>query len=333
MRPGHGRPVVIGLSIAAFTASGATAAAVPLDTSSVSEATGVDVPQLSAPQVEAPQVEVPQVQAPQVQAPRLPSAPSVPSTPSVPSGPSAPDVGGVLESAPSLSSPQTAPSSPSAGTLATAGGQASASSGGAEAGSGTGGGERAQGQQARAAWRADRFEAEVKKLRGCLAALTATERQVASLRAGVPFGRPMSRAEVARHLDISRKLARQLERSALNSLRAAARADRCGPGEPPAFTAAPLAMKGSLETITATRASGTSVASGEGGDSGDDGRSSGTNVVASVFDQGPGMAGLAGSLLVENPSVSAVAVGFGVLLITAAALHVHRRRAALVSQG
>lgn len=324
MRPGHGRPVLTGLTIAAFAASGATASAVPLDTSSVTDATGVQTPSVSTPQV--PQVSVPQVQTPQL--PSTPQVPSLPSTPSLPSAPSVPDAGGeLLDTAPSLTTPEPVPVVPSTSSAPTED-QATASGDGSGSGAGGADGEA---PQTRAAWRANHFEEEVRELRGCLAALSARERQVASMRAGVPFGRPTSRAEVARRLGISTRLVRELERSALNSLRAAARADRCGSGgSASAFAPAPLAMKGSLETVITAQAAGTATVASSGADDAERQEGSaglpGTNVVASVFEEGPGIAGLSGSLIVENPSVSSVAVGFGVLLLIASGLHVYRRR-------
>lgn len=318
MRPGHGRPALTALTIAAFAASGATASAVPLDTSSVTDTTGVRAPSVGLPST-------PQVQAPQL--PSTPQVPSLPSAPSLPSTPSVPQVGGqLLDSAPSVT--ESMPVVPSTSSAPAAG------EGAGTSGSSSSGGSGSRSEEApptRAERRANHFEQEVRELRSCLAVLTARERQFASMRAGVPFGRPMSRGEVARRLGISLRLARQLERSALHSLRAAARADRCGRGEPVGFGPAPLAMKASLETMIATQSAGaTSVASSDSDSSrgGGSGSAPGTNVVASVFEQGPGMAGLGGSLLVENPSVSSVAVGFGILLILAAAAHLYRRRLA-----
>ncbi len=158
------------------------------------------------------------------------------------------------------------------------------------------------------------------------------------MRAGIPFHRPMSRAEVARELGISRERTRELERSALGYLRAAARADRCAPGGAGAFTGAPGAMNGTLETIavsgtmsvsgaTATRAVPLADADDPAGLSRAGDGSYGIDLVSGVFEWRSRMAAVGGSLMLENPGASAAAIGFGLLLLVGGAAHVHRRRA------
>jgi hypothetical protein len=93
---------------------------------------------------------------------------------------------------------------------------------------------------------------ELTELDGCLYALTPIERRVLFLLSGVNRRRSYSRAQVAAHLDMSRKRVGRIKRRGLRRLRGTARADGC-------------ARSGAGKASVATVPSATSAFSGESG--------------------------------------------------------------------
>jgi DNA-binding CsgD family transcriptional regulator len=86
------------------------------------------------------------------------------------------------------------------------------------------GGKAAQRRRARER----RFRTRVKRLRGCFGVLSARERRVLTLRAGLGDERPQSRRRVADELGVGRGEVRSTERRALRRLGAARRSGGCG---------------------------------------------------------------------------------------------------------
>ncbi|HZV75282.1 MAG TPA: sigma factor-like helix-turn-helix DNA-binding protein [Conexibacter sp.] len=75
-----------------------------------------------------------------------------------------------------------------------------------------------------------RLERAVARLQACLSGLTERERRILTLRAGLGPGPALSRAQVARLLDLSLTRTGQIERRGLRRLGALDRAGRCAGG-------------------------------------------------------------------------------------------------------
>jgi len=205
----------------------------------------------------------PSVQVPQVQVPRLSPAPSLPKA-------QAPTVGVPAVKLPSLPSGGRALARRPGGAVpaggATAGGNGSGASGSGKAGSSAPGGSSgslrsssstggvarvaspsaagrplsARQRRAREARKQRALRRDVRRLRGCLDAVSPFERQVLVLRAGLA-GRAHSRSEVARVLDTSAPRVHRGERSGVQGLREAARSTGCG-GRAPTSSVDPVAL-------------------------------------------------------------------------------------------
>jgi len=195
----------------------------------------------------------PSVQVPQVQVPRLSPAPSLPKA-------QAPTVGVPAVKLPSLPSGGRALARRPGGAVpaggATVGGNGSGASGSGKAGSSvpggssgslrssssssTGGVARVASPSAREARKQRALRRDVRRLRGCLDAVSPFERQVLVLRAGLA-GRAHSRSEVARVLDTSAPRVHRGERSGVQGLREAARSTGCG-GRAPTSSVDPVAV-------------------------------------------------------------------------------------------
>jgi hypothetical protein len=75
------------------------------------------------------------------------------------------------------------------------------------------------------------LRATVAEASGCLGDLSAGQRRVLTLRAGVGAGPPRSRGAVAKRLDVSERRVARLERAGLRRLRTLDRAGACSPPE------------------------------------------------------------------------------------------------------
>ena len=212
------------------------------------------VPTVTTPTLLDPVVEaVPPVPRPPA-TPQVPAVP-LPQTPRVPGVTTVPNVGGV----PNVSGVPNAPAVPNRRPASSPGGQAtggnaparSPSSGGSGSGATSTGGSAGDAPGAgrpagpagsgspasvrrttvRRVRRERRLRATVRRLQGCFGALSALERRVLVLRAGVGAGPPRTRSRVARRLDLSMRRVTRLERRGVRTLRRLAGAGRCG-GEP-----------------------------------------------------------------------------------------------------
>jgi Sigma-70, region 4 len=105
-------------------------------------------------------------------------------------------------------------------------------------------GARAPASRRRAERRERRLRRSVVRLSGCLDDLSAAQRRVLVLRAGVGEASPRTRQGVARALDIRVQRVRRIERRGLRRARELDRADACGAAV--AGGAAPVISTGSL---------------------------------------------------------------------------------------
>lgn len=230
--------------------------------------------------VEVQQVDVPKL-LPDAELPQLPgggdsvSVPELPGLPQLPGGgggggggglPSVPDAGSLLgdgsggsgtgDGGGGATVPGAAP--PGGGSSSAPSSQTQASGSRSTASSASSGGGRSSARsQRRQEQRAEEreFRETVAELAGCVSTLSARERPVVVMRAGL-YGMPaVSRARVAERLGISVRRVRALERRAVASLRTAARSEGCGRNAPPASAdvsgVPPLISNASMETVPA----------------------------------------------------------------------------------
>lgn len=184
-----------------------------------------------------------------------------------------------------------------------------------------------------------RFEAAVRELQGCLPALSALEWSIAVTRTGIYRGRPAGREEVARRFEISVRRVRELERTILMELRAAA-ADGCDRfaapptattlGVPPFLSITSLERAPEVATYVevedGSRASNGSQGSGDGGT---DGVRPAIVDVAGFFREqvgGLGVAGPLAAMAVDTLSLPALILGLALLLVAAVVLVWRRSR-------
>jgi DNA-binding CsgD family transcriptional regulator len=179
--------------------------------------------------------------APQPSTPTLPAAPALLSSPQTPSAPTLPKASTLSNSsstpvaAPDFRGTSAAVSPTGTVPLQTSGGfqfhgSTGSHSGGARAASRQhgrrDGGKRKKSRSASTR----RLRRVLARLHGCFYVLSQRERRVLAFRAGLNRRHALSRREVAKRLQISRKRVGRIERRALHRLRAAARSDGCAAG-------------------------------------------------------------------------------------------------------
>jgi hypothetical protein len=245
------------------------------------------------PRLPVPEVNVPS--APAVPEVNLPSAPAVPTVPSVPSPspvevrptpspqlPSGPSVGGV----PEVGFRAPAPTSRSGGSPVggvVSGVAGTAFSAGSSPGANQGATDRVgRRQAARRRARERSFRREVRRHAPCFYALSNFDRRVLSLRAGLRGGRPHSRADVARKLEVSAQSVRGAERRGVKRLRKANDSDGCAFASARGTSGSEIAFRVLMGTPL-----GQALAFAAGGTASDDGGSSGDrSQVAGVESEG-----------------------------------------------
>ena len=231
------------LAIAAVALLGAESATAQLPLPDVP--TPPPVPTVTTPTLLDPVLEavpaVPRPPAtPQVPALPLPQTPRVPGVTTVPNVGGVPNVSGVPNRRPASSpggqatggnAPARSPSSGGSGSGATTtGGSAGDAPGAGRPAGPAGSGSPASVRRTtvRRVRRERRLRATVRRLQDCFGALSALERRVLVLRAGVGAGPPRTRFRVARRLDLSMRRVTRLERRGVRTLRRLAGAGRCG---------------------------------------------------------------------------------------------------------
>jgi hypothetical protein len=326
----------IGIAAPAFAQIPTIQAPVPVPTVQLPPVPTVRVPPVPTVRVPpVPTVRVP-VPTPAAPAPQVPAPPPVTEAPppvagNGGSGGSAPSGGGGGGGA-APAGGGSAPSRASAGRSSSGGPAAGGAASAAAPSRGSSAAPRAARRRApdpvrqRVERRERRLRETVVEASGCLDDLSAAQRRVLSLRAGVGAGPPRSRSRVARRLDISVRRVTRLERTGLRRLRALAKDGGCAPAAAPVASGAAggatgaaggaAASDGALLAATGGRESG----GGSGGSGGESGGGSGGGEAPTggvdTEDEGPASGGgVAGVTQTNQPAGESISLTIPLILL------------------